>query len=886
MSLETGHRLGRYEILAPLGAGGMGEVYRARDTELERDVAIKVLPESAVEDPDRLARFEREARAAGTLDHPNIMTVHDIDRHEGVPFIVVEILEGESLRELLARGPVPPSKAAEYGVQIARGLAAAHEKGVVHRDLKPDNLFLTRHGQVKILDFGLAKLQPVEVVDDGEARTASIETRSGTILGTVGYMSPEQVRGDAADARSDIFALGCVLYELLSGSGPFRSDTPADTMSAILRDDPPPLSRTSGAAPPALEGIVRRCLEKRPEDRFSAARDLGLALEAVATSSDVRVPERTGPRLSRPIAFVPVLLGSAVVAALLVIAYLGVIRGGDESGGPGVAHRIVVLPFENMGTPEDAYFADGMTEELTSRLSAVSGLRVISRMSAVQYAGADKSIQEMGEELDVEYVLEGTVRWARDAEGPSRIRITPQLIRVADDSVLWTEAIDDVIDDVFGVQTEIARRVADRLNVTLLARELELFEQRPTDNVDAYHAFLRGRHLAADPHFTYENWYRVVEAYERATELDPTFALAQAELARAQSLMRFYRHDLSQERLDLATTAAERAIALAPESPRVHLALGYYHLWAHRNQTRALEEFELAGKGLPNSAEILEAQAMLYQVQGRWEDTLAAYRRAFELSPLYADYPAEIAAVLWVTRQYPEAIEAANEAIELAPDAVWPYLYKAFIYWSWSGSTDEARPVLEALPGTAGGWERWAWYWQEMFQGRYHEALDLLAASDQEWLNIKICARPNALLSAYAYELLGQEANALDSYRTARVLLEAELPKQPDDPRLHSSLGIAYAALGQRAEATQAGRRATELLTREQDGFYYLPFVVDLAHIYTIVGRHDLALEQLDYLLSNPSWISVPYLEMDPRWNALREDPRFSALLERYREDQ
>jgi serine/threonine protein kinase len=552
-----GQTISHYTVLEKLGEGGMGEVYLARDERLGRQVALKVLPDSAAADPERLARFEREARAAGALDHPNILTVHDIDRHEGVPFLVAEALDGETLRELLQRGPVPARKAADYGVQIARGLAAAHDRGIVHRDLKPENLFVTRDGQVKILDFGLAKLLPRPDSDGGEeGRTESIATRAGTVLGTVGYMSPEQVRGDPADARSDIFALGCVLYELLSGTGPYRSDTSADTMSAILRDDPPPLSGTGRPVPPALEGIVVRCLEKRPDDRFSSARDLALTLEAIGRSSGEREPSRSGPRVYKPMAFIPVILAAALAFALLMVAYKTVLRQTEEPEVQAGQPRIVVLPFENLGSPEDAYFADGITEEITSRLSAVSGLQVISRTSAVQYAGSKKTIRQMGNDLGVGYVLEGTVRWARGPEGPSRIRITPQLVRVADDTHLWSDTIDRVIDDVFEVQSEIARHVTDQLGVTLLGTESRAVESRPTHNLDAYQAYLRGRYLAAQPHFTYENWNRVIEAYQRAADLDPEFAVAHAELARAHALMRFYRHDLSADRLEVATAAS------------------------------------------------------------------------------------------------------------------------------------------------------------------------------------------------------------------------------------------------------------------------------------------------------------------------------------------
>ena len=541
----------------------------------------------------------------------------------------------------------------------------------------------------------------------------------------------------------------------------------------------------------------------------------------------------------------------------------------------------MILPFENLGSTEDEFFADGMTEEITARLASMEGLRVISRTSAVQYADSEKSIQQMGEELDVGYVLEGTVRWAR-GDGVSRIRITPQLIRVEDDSHLWAETYDRVLDDVFEVQSEIAKRVTDQLGVSLVGSELAAIEQQPTDNVDAYQAYLQGRYYATRPHFTYENWSRALAAWERAVELDPEFALAHAELARGHALLRFLRHDLTPERLEAADAAAARALELAPDPPRVRLALGYYHLWAYRDRERALTEFERAEAGLPDNAEVFAAKAHLFEVEGRWEETLEAYERAFELSPLDADMIVQAAGALWMLRRYPEALVAADEAIRLAPDAMWPYLYKTMILWSWGGSAEPTRSVLEALPESSRDWVDWAWYWQDVFEGNYRDALIGLEATDDEWIRIKIAARPDALFAAQVYQWLGEEDRSASGYESSRLLLESEVVASPDNPGLHSSLGLAYAALGRHEDAIREGLRATELLTRDDDGFYYLPYVIDLAHIYTILGDYDSALDQIEYLLTNPSWISAAFLEMDPRWAPLRDLPRYQELIEEH----
>jgi serine/threonine protein kinase/tetratricopeptide (TPR) repeat protein len=886
-----GRILGHYRIVDKIGAGGMGEVYRARDERLDRDVAVKVLPEKVAADPDRLNRFEREAKALAALNHPNIAMVFglemgrsgadsDADSGAAQGFLVMELLEGESLRELMSKAGITTGKAAEYARAIADGLAAAHEKGIVHRDLKPENVFLTKDGRIKILDFGLAKLRMPEEDLTTETPTQTMDTAPGGLMGTIPYMAPEQVQGKTADHRSDIFALGVVLYEMLCGKRPFGGSTSVETAAAILKEDPEPISTTAAGVPPALATVVAKCLEKRPEDRFSSAHDLSLTLGAL----DAAAPAPPVVEISVITKRWPHVLAiaiAAVIALLVILPPEALFERGSVQPGDEPIPRIVVLPFENLGSPDDAFFAEGMTEEITARLAAVEGIQVISRTSARQYAKTAKSIPEIGEELGVGFVLEGTIRWAR-SDGGSRIRITPQLIRVADDSHLWVETYDRVLDDVFEIQSEIAQVVTSELGITLGGGEKGPHGAKPTDNLEAYQAYLRGRYWESRPHFTYENWERSMEAFARAVELDPDFALAHAELARGHALVRYFRHDLTPDRLEAAAESAQKALDLAPGDPRVHLDLGYYRLWAYRDVDGAVAEFQTAAEGLAGSAEIFNALKNVYIIQGQWEMALDSLQRGIELSPRDADLISGSAWVLIMLRRYPEALAASDQAISLAPDAFWPYFYKILNYWCWHGDASETRPVLEALRSTAGGWERWTWYWQEMYEGRYHEALLWLESATEEWIKIKMNARPNVMMAAFAYERLGDTGAAAAAYEQARRVLEAEVEKTPEDPRIRSSLGIVYAAQGRRDDAVREGELACELLPRSEDGFYYLPYVIDLAHIYTILGDNEAAFEQLEHLLANPSYTSAPYLRMDPKWDPLRDDPRFEALLERF----
>src|SRR5262245_17237858 len=401
MALKSGTRLGPYEVMEAIGAGSMGEVYRARDTRLGREIAVKVLPEAISQDRDRLRRFEHEARAAAALSHPNVLVVYDVGSHDGAPYVVMELLEGETLAARLKRSRLPVEKAVEITVQVASGLSATHIRGVIHRDLKPSNIFLTRDGHAKILDFGIAKTTlPGALNPEAETRI----TESGLVIGTIGYMSPEQVRGTAADARSDIFSLGAILYEMLVGQRAFVGRSGADTLCAIIEGEPPALASLGVNAPPALVRILSRCRRNAPVQRFQSAADLRFALEA-ATG--------TGEGASAP---------------------------REKS--------IAVLPFANMSaTSDQEYFSDGLAEELINALAQLSGLRVVSRSSSFRFRGRDLDVREIGQQLNVDTILEGSVRRAGN-----RLRVTVQLISVVDGYHLWSERYDRELSDVFVIQ--------------------------------------------------------------------------------------------------------------------------------------------------------------------------------------------------------------------------------------------------------------------------------------------------------------------------------------------------------------------------------------------------------------------------------------------------
>jgi len=881
MALSPGSRFGPYEILAPLGAGGMGEVYRARDERLGRDVAIKLLPEAVANDPGRLKRFEQEARALAHLSHPAILSIFDFAKTGEAVFAVTELLEGETLRERLRHEKLAWRRAVEVATALADGLASAHGAGIIHRDVKPENIFLTRDGRVKILDFGLARTEPAQAEQLGTLSLRPEGTQPGAVLGTVGYMAPEQVRGEPADARSDIFALGCVLFEMLTGQRAFKRDTAAETMTAVLKDPVPEVAVSGTDISSELDCLIRHCLEKNPLERFQSASDLAFSLREVAkpgthSTPAFRVKSRRVPR-----AWIAVAAPFVLAGAVLLWRWGTVARRG--SAGATAVHRIAVLPFENLGAPEDAYFVAGVSDEIMERLASVHGLAVVSRASCSQYAGTAKSPREIGGELDVKYLVTGKVRWARGSAAADKVRITPELVRVGDDTSLWTKNYELRTDGVLAVPSEIARSVVSALGLALVEREPGSLDVQPTGNTEAYQAFLRGRFLARQPHFTLATWLAAADDFARAVRLDPQFALAWAELSKAHSRLVYFRYDISPERCRQAQQALDRARALMHDSAEVHFAAGYYHLWIERNAKEALKEFDAASRGIPNSDEAQSAKGELFRLRGDWEPALEAYRAVCSLSPRDGAAVVDVAETLWWMRRYREADEAADRSIALAPDQAWPYLTKAFNLWSWKGrdGVSQARAALDFL-ATEHEWWEWAWFHQEEMEGRFNEALERMDRDPEGWVRVKIQAAPKVFFAAVLRMALGKTAEARRGFETARRLLEPEVKSIPDDPRYHGSLGIAYAALGRKEDAVREGRRATELLPISKDAVYGIAHVIDLGHIYVLTGETDEAIAQLEDLLSRPSWITVPWLRVDPRWRPLQGNPRFEALMAKY----
>ncbi|MBD3869414.1 MAG: protein kinase [Acidobacteria bacterium] len=889
MSFATDQSVLHYRILEKLGEGGMGEVWLAQDSKLDRKVALKVLPEKMAADPERRQRFEREAKAIAALNHPNIVTVFAVEEWEGLHFLAMELVEGDSLGSLIPAGGLDLKRIFELAIPMADALSAAHERGITHRDLKPDNVMIGADGRVKILDFGLAKwADHTLATDDGIEMATATVTQEGKILGTVAYMSPEQAQGKPVDARSDVFSLGILLYEMTTGQRPFRGDNAISTLSSILKDSPPSLTDLKTELPTHLDRVVKRCLAKDPERRYQSAKELRNELEQL--KDEIVSQELSGVRDAVPAGGSKktgwILGAVAVLAIAAVLVFLGprwFSGGGESSTAANVTtderKMIVVLPFENLGQAEDEYFAAGITDEITNRLAAVESLGVISRKSALHYAGGGKSTREIGDELDVDFILEGTVRWARSGDGGSRVRISPRLIRVQDDTQLWGDTYEEVMDDIFQVQSDIAGQTVSQLGLTLGASGRQALEAKPTDNLEAYQSFLRGNYLFDSPNWTRDSYLLSADAYRRAVELDPQFATAWARLSSTHAMLYHLGYDVSEQRRLLAREALDEAARLAPESAETYLARGYYHYWGYKEYEQALEQFDLAGERLADPSEALEGKAFVLRRMGRYAEVVDTLEQLAKNNPRDSGMALNIGETLMYEGRYEEAIRWADISITLQPVENWASFHKAQAIWNLKGSAGlaEARQVLEAaaVPATD-SFSRYYWFSQLLREGRTDEAIvHLNKDPDGAWVRLTDLAYPRSLLIGLALAGDGRDEQARAEFAEAVPILEAEIAESLEDYRLVSALGIAYAGAGRSREGITTARRGVTMLPPERDMLLGSQRVMELAMADRLTGDMAAAAAELNRLLGLSKFEGPKNLAMLPFWEPVLNHPDF-----------
>ncbi|HEX5004462.1 MAG TPA: protein kinase [Gemmatimonadales bacterium] len=868
----------RYRIERQLGQGGMAVVYLAEDLKHHRQVAIKVVrPELA--GVLGAERFLREIEIAAALHHPHILPLYDSGEARpasggtGVLFYVMPYVDGQSLRDRLNRErQLPIDEALRIAREVADALSYAHGRGIVHRDIKPENILLDA-GHAVVADFGIARAVSAAGGDE--------LTATGITLGTPAYMSPEQAAGGTElDGRSDLYSLACVLYEMLAGQPPFSGPTAASVIHQHVAAAPPPITQIRPAVPAELAGTLARALAKTPADRFNPVAQFAEALAPRWSTALGTVPsaEPSSVRLGRR-RLVLVAVATAVAAALLVAGYRLWGRGQAETpSGATSTPRVAVLPFTNLGAPGDQYFAEGVTDEITSRTGQLGGLEVIARSSAAKYAGRDPDLAAIVRDLDVDYVLEGSIRWQRAPDGPGRVRVTPELVRAADGTQLWTERYDAVLADIFQVQTDIAEKVAAALGVAL--RRSDSAAAAPTSDLEAYDLFLQANGFV-NRGTASQDMHAAVGMYEQAVRRDSTFALAWARLAYAHLGLYWFRHDPTPARLQLAEQALDRAVALAPGTPDVELAQGWYAYWGHRDYTGALQHFGRAFRARPNDADIISGIAAVQRRQGRFESALAGFTRGLALDPRGAERARGVAETYRILRRFPEAIQQWDRAIALAPDQAVSYLQKAQAQILAGGAiADARRTVEEGVARNARDPDvlRYALVWLDGMEGRYSDALERLAGVTQEVTIGQLYTSSRSLSAADLHGLMGHQAVARAYADSAAAALRAALVRSPDDAGLTGALGIAYAGAGRREEALRAGRRATELLPYNKDAWGGGYRELELARIYTMLGERDSALARLEHVLSVPMDFTSALLRVDPVWAPLRGDPHFRRL--------
>ena len=666
MILTPGTRLGSYEIISPLGAGGMGEVYRARDHRLERDVAIKVLPEQFASNAEALMRFEREAKAVAALSHPNILSIHDIGDNQGVHYAVMELLEGETLRQRLRQAALPWRKAAEIGAGIADALTSSHAKGIVHRDLKPENIFLTADGVVKVLDFGIAQVarrdtapQPAAAAEDAE--TQLVHTTPGVVVGTMGYMSPEQLQGSPVDGRSDIFSLGCLLYEMASGQKAFSRKSPAESITAVLKENPPELSASGRQVPTDFDRIIGHCLEKRPGERFQSARDLAFALRTISSTTGVF---RAEPRPK----FRPRIPTWMIGVVALVFAVLVVWLWTQRAHAP---HSIAVLPFVNVGAdPSMEYLSDGITESIINDLAQLPDLAVMSRSSVYRYKRPDVDPLAAARDLKVDAVLTGRVTHRGE-----QLFVSAELVDARTNRQIWGEQYNRNLTDVMGIQQEISREISGKLSVRLSGEDKTRLGKRPTENSEAYGLYLKGRYEWNKQ--TLDGMQAGIDFFQEAIKKDQHYALAYAGLADAYALLADYNVLAGKEVMPRAKTAAMKALELDDTISEAHASLGWAKMTLDWDWPGAEREFKRALELNPNYATAHQWYADYLTTLGRAEEARAGMKRALELEPASLPIHVALAATLYYARQNDLAIEQCRRAILMDPQFIEAHVFLA-----------------------------------------------------------------------------------------------------------------------------------------------------------------------------------------------------------------
>ena len=865
----------RYTVVREIGRGGMAVVYLAQDLRHNRPVALKILLADEAS-PHAPERFQREIFFAARLQHPHILTVFDSGELGGAEggarqlWYTMPFVEGETLRDRMHRmGKIPVEEALRITGEAALALDYAHQQGVVHRDIKPENVLLTRDGLTLVADFGIARALDAE----------DNLTRTGITIGSPLYMSPEQTDGREIDPRADQYALASVLFEMLSGEPPFTGQTLHAVVAKRIADPTPSVTTLNPEVPAAVDDAIQRALASEPNDRFVTIAEFARALHGPSRPFTARgrgqvIPD--APARRRPI--------SGVLVALL----LGILIGGGALFAwrriAGRAERtkvIAVLPFENLGDSADAYFADGVADEVRTKLAQVGELEVIARGSSIEYQHSTSGPTEIAQELGADYLLTGTVRWEKGA-GTNRVRVTPELVEARQGVAArtrWVQQFDASLTDVFQVQADIATRVANAMGVVLGDSSRRELMAKPTENLAAYDEFLKGEATAGGMKNDQASLRQAITFYESAVALDSTFVQAWSQLSRARSSL--YSNGVPVPELgDQARVAAERARQLKPKDPSVYLAIGdYYGSVNPIDNEQSAAAYEDGLRLAPDNVDLLGAAALTEVSLGRWDGAASRLARATLLDPRSANTFRRLATVHAFLRNYPAADSAADRAIALAPTNPTIVLVKILIALA-RGDLDSARTVVKRTetqidPGTL-----------LPFMALYQ---DLYWVLDDEEQRQVLAAPPIAfdndraswgIVRAEIYHLRGDRAHAAIYADSARLAFLEQTRSEPDDGQRRVLLGLSLAYLGRKADAVREGLAGVKLIPISDNGLTGPYVQLQMVRIYLLVGESEKALDQLEPLLKVPFYLSPGWLRIDPTFVPVRKNPRFQKMVE------
>ena len=875
---------GDYELLEQIGRGGQGVVFRARQKSLNRTVALKVISLGQWASKAHVKRFRQEAEAAARLEHPGIVPIHEVGERDGSCYFSMKFVEGGQLDEVVRKKPLSIRESVELMTKVARTVHYAHERGILHRDIKPGNILLDHKAEPHLTDFGLARL----------IESDSTVTRTLDVLGTPSYMAPEQAAGNnaAISTVTDVYGLGAVLYQLLTGQPPFAGGTTYETIKLLVETEPRQPRLLNSKIDRDLSTICLKCLEKDPRRRYSSALAFADDLERWIKHEPIEA-RRIG-LFTRGSKWVRRNPSGALLAASLVAlaAAAGWIVSKSQSIRQPVTTGIAVLPFEDLTEQEHSIFADGVQDDIVTKLAKIADLKVISRTSVMEYRGK-RNVRQIGDALRVSHVLEGSARRSGD-----RIHLNAQLIDTRSDTHVWAEAYDRDLNDLFAVQSEIVKTVAHHLHARLSTREKASVEERPTEDLVAYDFYVRAVSLTYNAQLpsaaNFVDRSEAVELLNNAVARDPNFLLAYCELAFVHDLIYQQQIDHTPARLALAASAIDAAFRLAPDSGEAHLALGWHLYSGSSDYARARAEIALAQQRLPNNARACELAGLVDRREGRWAEATRNLERASELDPQNVPYLVALATTYLRLHDYDQMARVIDRIIAIQPDRQRARIIRAAIELDRRADTRPLRAAIETAladePGSAQD--------PDLVAYRLN-----LALSDRDWNAVRSIAEALPLKqtlgpgvneggrdfwAGVVARLNGDAVAARAAFMKARIEVDEELRAQPDHMRLLSHRGLIDAALGRNEEALSEGRRAMvrrmELVPTVQDrmfGSYTHQALIirSFAMVCAWAGETNLALEQVEALTKNPGGPSYGELLLNPMWDPLRGDPRFERIV-------